>query len=101
MEEARRWWPSLLAADTVYSEGGAASSDEIIGSGALEWEHKPGRSGREAGQVRFDRNGGAEVALPDVDRPESVVEMTEVGMRDWMDFQAALPVGGGGGEATP
>ena len=52
---------------TVDSEGGAASDDKIFECDALEWESKPGRFGREAGQVRFERNGGAKVALPDVD----------------------------------
>ena len=76
-------------------EDGAAYDDEIIGSSVLEWEHKLRRSGREADQVRFDRNGGAEMALPDVDRPEPVVATARVGMRDLVDFQAALPRGGG------
>ena len=39
-------------------------------------------------------NGGAEGALPDVDRPKPVVETARVGMWDSMDFQAALPMGG-------
>ena len=39
------------------------------------------------------------MVLPDVDRHEPVVEMAQVGMRDLLDFQAALPVGGGGGDA--
>ena len=54
------------SAGVVYSEGGAASSGKIFKSNALEWESKMGRSGREADQVRSDRNGEAEVALPDV-----------------------------------
>ena len=32
--------------------------------------------------------------MPDVDRPKPVVETARVGMRDLMDFQAALPMGG-------
>ena len=36
--------------------------------------------------MRHDRNGEAEVALPDVDRPEPVVEVAQVGMRAMMDF---------------
>ena len=83
------------SAGAICSEGGAASDDEIIGSSDLEWEHELWRSGREADQVRFDRNGEAEMALPDVDRPEPVVETARVGMRDLLDFKAALPMGGG------
>ena len=56
------------------------------------WELELWQSGREADQVRFDRNGGAEVALPDVDRPEPAVATARVGMRDMMDFQAAPPL---------
>ena len=36
--------------------------------------------------MQHDRNGEAEVALPDVDRPEPVVEVAQVGMRAMMDF---------------
>ena len=45
--------------------------------------------------MRYDRNGEAEVALPDVDRPEPAVEMAQVGMRGLLDFitQAARPWG--------
>ena len=86
-----------FSAGAIDSEGGAASDDEIFDgeSSDLEWELELWRSGREADQVRFDRNGGAEMALPDVDRPEPVVATARVGMRDLMDFQAALPVAGG------
>jgi hypothetical protein len=87
-----------FSAGAIDSEGGAASDDEIFDgeSSDLEWELELWRSGREANQVRFDRNGGAEMALPDVDRPEPVVATARVGMRDLVDFQAALPRGGGG-----
>ena len=39
------------SAGVIYSEGGAASSDEIFEGSALEWESKLGRFGRKAGQV--------------------------------------------------
>ena len=35
-----------------------------------------GRSGREADQERHDRNGKADGALPDVDRPEPAAAQT-------------------------
>ena len=62
--------------------------------GASEQVGKAKTSGRKADKVSYDWNGGAEGVLPDVDRPKPVVETARVGMRDLMDFQAALPVGG-------
>jgi len=62
--------------------------------GASEQVGKAKTSGRKADKVSYDWNGGAEGALPDVDRPKPVVETARVGMRDLMDFQAALPMGG-------
>jgi hypothetical protein len=62
--------------------------------GASEQVGKAKTSGRKADEVFYDWNGEAEGALPDVDRPEPVVATARVEMRDMMDFQAALPVGG-------
>ena len=55
-----------FSAEAIDSEGGAASDDKIFDgeSSDLEGELELWRSGREADQVRFDRNSGAEVALP-------------------------------------
>jgi hypothetical protein len=63
--------------------------------GASEQVGKAEPSGRKADEVMYDWNGEAEGALPDVDRPEPVVATAGVEMRDRMDFQAALPMGGG------
>ena len=55
-----------------------------------------GRPGREAGQVQHNRNGEAEVDLPDVERSEPAVEVAQGGMLGWMRIrlQAARPMGG-------
>ena len=98
---------------TIWSGDGAAFSDEVFKSGAPELESSMGRSGREANQVRHDQNGEAEVALPDVDRPEpapAAVATDQFGIRGLMDiFLAGRPMGrampascgdmGGGGGA--
>ena len=73
----------------------SADQQTMAPRGASEQVGKAKTSGRKADQVSYDWNGGAEGALPDVDRPKPVVETARVGMRDLMDFQAALPVGGG------
>ena len=72
----------------------SADQQTMAPRGASEQVGKAKTSGRKADQVSYDWNGGAEGALPDVDRPKPVVETARVGMRDLMDFQAALPVGG-------
>ena len=83
------------SAGIIYSEDGAASLDKVFKSGAPEWESSMGRSSREADQVRHDRNGEAEGALPDVDRPEPAVERAQIGMVGWVAsrLQAARPWG--------
>ena len=60
--------------------------------GAFKQVGKAKTSGRKADEVLYDRNGGAEEALPDVDRPEPAVATARVGMRDMMDFQVAPPL---------
>ena len=54
------------------------------------------RFGRKADHGSRDRSGEAEVALPDVDRPGQVLDVAQVGVRDLVDMQAALPEGGRG-----
>ena len=72
----------------------SADQQTMAPRGASEQVGKAKTSGRKADKVSYDWNGGAEGALPDVDRPKPVVETARVGMRDLMDFQAALPMGG-------
>ena len=72
----------------------SADQQTMAPKGASEQVGKAKTSGRKADKVSYDWNGGAEGALPDVDRPKPVVETARVGMRDLMDFQAALPMGG-------
>ena len=83
--------PFKIWADRRFGRSGEIFESE---SDDHKWELELWRSGREADQVRFDWQGGAEGALPDVDRPGPVVATARAEMRDMMDFQAALPVGG-------
>ena len=72
----------------------SADRQTMATGGAFEQVGKAKTSGRKADEVLYDWNGGAEGALPDVDRPEPVVATVRAGMRDMMDFQAAPPLGG-------
>ena len=63
--------------------------------GASEQVGEARTSGRKADQVLYNWNSRAEGALPDVDRPESVVERAKVEMLSWLvDItQATRPMG--------
>ena len=84
------------ASDPIWSGDGAAFPGKIFKGGAPEGESSMRRSGRKADQERYDWNGGAEGALPDVDRLEPVVEMARGGMIRWVvEKMATRPMGWG------
>jgi hypothetical protein len=66
----------------------SADQQTMAPRGASEQVGEARTSGRKTGKVSYDWNGGAEGALPDVDRPEPVVERALVGMRGLLGYIA-------------
>ena len=96
---AKEFWRFGGQASEDRQRGGArirtfGALEAMAPRGASEQGGKAKMSGRKADEVMYDWNGGAEGALPDVDRPGPVVATARAEMRDMMDFEAALPVGG-------
>ena len=86
--------------DLIWSGDGAAFSGEVFRSGALECESSMRRSGRKADHVQHDWNGGAERALPKVDRSGPAVMERVGGLGLWTGFAAGMqPLEGLGGDA--
>ena len=92
--------PSAIPTGKAEGDGQSSGSlQTVLTEGASEQAEGAMRSGREADHGSRDRNGGPEVALPDVDRPGQVFDVAQVDVRDWMDMQAALSDGGGDADA--
>ena len=98
----RKFWADVGRSDSDRLRT-SAGQQTVAPKGASEQVGEARTSGRKADQV-YDLNGGAEEALPDVDRPAPEVERAMGGMLSWMSKMyladrprwGAVPVASGG-----
>ena len=88
--------PSAIPTGKAEGDGQSSGSlQTVLTEGASEQAEGAMRSSQEANHGSCDWNGGAEVALPDVDGLGQVLDVAQVDVRDWMDMQAVcLPAAG-------